>query len=252
MLRGYHVFTYSPLHGFAILPVMTLSAKKMLVVLGAANVVLIGVHVATQFFTSSDTTPFVQHLLSRLNMDNEVSIPTWFSQTLLLGAAVLFAYMARIASTLRAGFIKTWWFLAGLFLFASIDEGSSLHELATEPMQEMLGITGGPFFFAWVIPGIILCVLLCLGLLRFFLHLPRFAQIIFAGGALALFGAIGIEMISGMFWQASGVYESITYPLLNVLEEGLENTASILTIYGLLRLIASHDTETLPTVRVTT
>lgn len=229
---------------------MTLSAKKVLLVLSATNVMLIGIHVAAYFFVTPDSAPLVQQTLSRLNMDNEVSIPTWFSQTLLLGAAVLFAYMASVATSLRAGFIKTWWFLAGLFLFASIDEGSSLHELATEPMQEMLGITGGPFFFAWVIPGIALCVLLCLGLLRFFLHLPRFAHIIFASGALALFGAIGIEMISGMFWQASGVYETLTYPLLNVLEEGLENTASILTIYGLLRLIATHDRETLPTIQV--
>ncbi len=230
---------------------MIISARKLFLILIAANLLLIILHLVSQFFIiNTDLSPLMYQIASRFNMDSEISIPTWFAQSLLFVASLLFGYTALVAKQAKAGFVKTWWFLAGLFLFAGIDEGSSLHELATEPFQDMFGITEGAFFFAWVIPGIIILMVICASLLRFFMHLPYRAKITFASAALALFGAICVEMISGIYWEASGFYENLTYPFLNVLEEGLENTAFIITIYGLLRFIATHSSDKLPTVRI--
>lgn len=228
---------------------MTISARKALLVLVGANILLIVLHLLAHSVAAGSDSPLVHQIASRFNMDEEISIPTWFSQSLLLSTALLFAYVALITKQVKGRFIKTWWFLAGLFLFASVDEGSSLHELATEPTQELLGITDGLFFFAWVIPGVVVLLLLCASLLRFFLHLPRESQIIFASATLCLFGAVGVEMISGAHQQATGFAGDFLYRVMNVFEEGLENSASILTIYGLLRCIADQGCEILPAIR---
>lgn len=226
---------------------MTISSKRILKILFALNFTFLAVHLLTYFFVKTDSN-LIYQTISRLNIDNEVSIPTWFAQSLLLICSSLFFYTGLIAKNINGQFKKTWFFLAGLFLFASIDEGSSLHELLTEPFQEILSINSGLFFFAWVIPGIIIFSLLCISLIKFFTHLPRNTKIIFGLAATSLFLAICTEMISGMYWQASGIYESPIYPILNVLEEGFENTSFILTIYGLLNFISKRKIEDLPKI----
>ncbi len=231
--------------------ILNISAKGVFFFLIGINLTLISLHLVFQYFAiNSELSSLLNQITARFNMDEEVSVPTWFSQSLLLLTSGLFAYIALATRSAKELFSKTWDFLAILFLFASIDEGSSLHELATEPMQQIFGITEGAFFFAWVIPGIAICLIICLSLLRFFLQLPTSSKIIFGLAALSLFGAIGTEMISGSYWEAQNFQTDFIYRALNALEEGLENTAFILTIYGLLRTIAKYPTKQLPTIHV--
>lgn len=231
---------------------MTISARTLLLSLAGINLGLMLLHLTAHLLIiGADAPILLKNIAYRFDMDGEVSIPTWFSQALLLCAAALFGYLGLCKKYTSEAFVKTWWFLAALFLFASIDEGSSIHELTSEPLQQILGITGGPFFFAWVILGLLVFVLLCACLFRFFLHLPRFAKSIFACAALSLLGALGVEMLSGAVVQATHSYDTALYRLLNIAEEGLENTAWILTIYGLLRLVAERASDALSAIKVT-
>jgi hypothetical protein len=165
----------------------------------------------------------------KFNMDNEISIPTWFAQTLLFIIALLFALTYIDEKR------KEWLFLSLIFVFLSIDEGAELHELMIRPFQEMLGIDSGLFFFAWIIPMTIIIFILGTIFVRFFLSLPRKVKmLLFLSAFIFLLGAIGIEMISGAYWQANNFVYNMNYRILNAIEEGLENFGSIIAIYALI------------------
>ncbi len=230
---------------------MTVSAKRIAWTLVGLNALLILIHLASHYAVlHTDLSPFWRDVASRFNMDREVSVPTWFSQTMLIGAAALFAWTAVAAHRAKEWGVRAWAALAALFAYASMDEGSSLHELATEPVQNLFGVTSGPLFFAWVVPGLALFAVACLAFLRFFLRLPRDLQWIFGLAALCLLAAIGVEMVSGGYWQARDFQYDMGYRLLNALEEGLENTMTILVIYALLRR-AAKASDAYPTLRIT-
>jgi energy-coupling factor transporter transmembrane protein EcfT len=103
------------------------------------------------------------------------------------------------------------------------------------PFQEMLGIDSGLFFFAWIIPMTIIIFILGTIFVRFFLSLPRKVKmLLFLSAFIFLLGAIGIEMISGAYWQANNFVYNMNYRILNAIEEGLENFGSIIAIYALI------------------
>ena len=172
----------------------------------------------------------------RFNMDNEISIPTWLAQTLLFIIALLFTLTYLDEKR------KEWLFLSLIFFFISIDEGAELHELMIRPFQEMLGIDSGLLFFAWIIPMTIIIFILGTIFMRFFLSLPRKVKmLLFLSAFIFLLGAIGIEMISGAYWQANNFIYDMNYRILNALEEGLENFGSIIAIYALIIYIKDNN-----------
>jgi hypothetical protein len=90
--------------------------------------------------------PFAQMFI----LDFEANVPTWFSSGLLLYAAVLLALLAADASCGARPFVNHWRFLAVLFVYLSIDEAVSIHELAGPPLRA-LGARGARYH-AWIIP----------------------------------------------------------------------------------------------------
>lgn len=229
-----------------------ISAKKIFLILLLINALFIVLHLLSYFLTTkTDYSPVINQIAHKFNMNNEVSIPTWFAQTILLLTSFLFAYTAILFQKSKVGFKKTWWFLSGLFLYASIDEGSELHEIATQPFQEMFNITEGLLFFSWVIPGIIIFIILCIILIKFYLHLPLTFKIIFSTAAIMLFAAICVEMISGSYWQSNNFQDNLIYYIMIATEEGLENTSFIITIYGIIRFIEIQKKELLPKILIT-
>jgi hypothetical protein len=205
----------------------------------ALNIFFIVTHLFFAYIQINfDLSYFESDLLSRFNMDREVSIPTWFAQILLLILSVSFFWIAKFKLASKDQFRFHWFFLGCLSFFMSIDEGAELHELATHPIQQLLSINSGLLFFAWIIPVLITLVILLLLLTRFITYLDQQTRnLLILAAIIFVSGAVGIEMISGAYWQANNFEYNMIYRILNSAEEGLENFGTILAIFATLDYI---------------
>lgn len=172
------------------------------------------------------------------DMWDEVSIPSWYSITLLLTCSGLLAVIAAGKRQREDRFARHWAVLALIFLALSIDEASDIHGQASYRIQATLE-TEGVLRYAWVIPGMIFTVLVGLAYVRFLAHLPRGVRLRFVlAGTLFLSGALGLEMIQARYDSIHGV-ENMPYRLMVAAEESLEIVGAILFISTLLGYLAS-------------
>jgi hypothetical protein len=134
-----------------------------------------------------------------------------------------------------SGWWRYWVFLGAMFLLMSYDEAAGLHEKLIEPLRDLLG-AGGFFYYAWVIPGIILVAIIFAVYLPFLFHLPPlFRWLSMLSGAIYVGGAIGVEMISGNYIEAYG--RDVTYRLITTVEESFEMLGAWLFIYSLMKYL---------------
>ncbi|MBM82381.1 MAG: hypothetical protein CMJ78_17585 [Planctomycetaceae bacterium] len=136
-------------------------------------------------------------------------------------SAVLLAFPAAIEKRRGSDFSFHWGALAVIFTILSVDEIVGFHEYPIELLRDSLGV-GSLLYYAWVLPGIVVVGILGLAFLRFVLHLPKLTrnQVIISG-AMFVFGAIGIEMLSGVQADQFGE-ETFAYSVIITLEESLE------------------------------
>lgn len=199
------------------------------IILMSINIVLIAAHLLFHGIELSVVSfEFIATLIRRFSMDAEASITAWFASSLLLAISAAFGaayYMANADEK------KYWGVLSCVFLYLSIDEAAEIHELLIDPMQSLFGISSGPLFFAWVIPVGCVIVLLAAFLFKFIWNLPvRYRNQLFLAAMLFITGAMGVEMISGYYWESVDFTYDMMYRVLNAFEEGLENTGSILAL----------------------
>ena len=179
-----------------------------------------------------------------ITLDGEQNIPALFSTGLLLCASILLALIALLERRQLASDVIKWTILAAGFLVMALDEFLSIHERAIEPLRAMLGGEDlGIFFFAWVIPGIVLVAGLGLFFLSFLFRLPRRTAIAFViSAAIYLGGALGTELIEG-WWREGHGHRNLTYHMLVSLEEGMEMIGVIGFIHALISYIAMRHGE---------
>ena len=112
--------------------------------------------------------------LSRFNLDREDSIPTWYSQIILFISATVATVIAMHKQTIKDKWRRYWWIVAGVILYASVDEGSRLHEQMNQlALPQRLGIESTYLYLAWVLPALFIISLLFLVLVRFWWKLPK-------------------------------------------------------------------------------
>lgn len=179
--------------------------------------------------------PIIALAMDRIRLDSERSISAFFCFLIFLIAFKLLTLIAIGKVTRRDPWRWHWVGLACVFLFLAYDEAASLHEMLTDPLREALGVSGF-FYFAWVIPGMILVACVFLIYLRFLLRLQRrYALLFVASGAVFIAGALGVELITAQSYEES--YDDGPYHLLTTLEESLEMAGIILFIHALLRYL---------------
>src|SRR5918998_899144 len=183
----------------------------------------------------------------------ESNIPTWYSSFTLLLCSVLLA-MITLAKKWRGDrYTLHWGVLSAIFLLLSIDEVASLHEATGQELQllvhELTGFTpGGIVSFFWVVPGSVFVLVVLLAYLGFVAHLPRDTRRLFVlAGALFVFGALGLEMLSAQVvssyglenWENVGGMPKIVVGLQTSVEEMLEMLGVVTFIYALLSYMSS-------------
>lgn len=175
-----------------------------------------------------DSNRFLFRFIQLFNMNLEANIPAWFSASLMIFISILTFFIAKI----QEGDLKKYFSLISIiFLLMSCDEISSVREILNNPVRNAFSL-GGIFYWAWLIPAIIILIIAGLYFYNFFSILnPYFRKSFILAGVIYLSGAVLMEMAGGYLYSHN-LGDSLYYVLEVVIEEGLE-------LFGLMYFISS-------------
>ncbi|MFW6358477.1 MAG: hypothetical protein ACOC0N_04595 [Chroococcales cyanobacterium] len=171
------------------------------------------------------------------DLDGEFNPPALYSGFSLLFCAGLLKIIAMVKKEQSDRFSADWKILSYIFLYLSLDEILSLHELLIIPdLREFLNLP--PIFHnTWVIPGIIVVAFFVYKYLKFLKHLTEpTRQLFILSGFVYITGALGMEMMGGF---ADYFYNNTALPsIILVIEEILEMLGIVVFIYTLLSYLS--------------
>lgn len=223
---------------------ISLNPSAIARILGAVAFLLVLASIGGQFSRFALGHDYLKGLVPLFYIDAEQNIPTYFTVLLMLFAALLLAIIAVLNRKQRIPHVSKWAILSFGFLFMAYDEAFQVHERLISPVRTLLSDSNlGVFYFAWVIPGIALVLVLGLFFLRFLLHLPATARLRFLMAAtFYIGGAIGVELIGGRYTELHGS-QNWTYSMIATVEESLEMAGLIVFIWALLKYCADNYKE---------
>ncbi len=179
-----------------------------------------------------------QWLYPLFDFNTEKNIPTLYSSFTLLCSCILLVCIASIHKRLGHPYFY-WSGLAIIFLFLSIDEIASIHEMLIAPVTKLLHVSGF-LYYAWVIPYGSALILFVLFYLKFLLNLPRKIMYLFlVSGTTFITGSMGFELLGGRQHYLYGD-NNIKYSFLYTYEESFEMLGIAIFIYTLLLYISSQ------------
>ena len=190
-------------------------------------------------FSTAGMEDKVTRLLVNLFIVNlEANLPTYFSALVLLGDAILLAFIAYGSKALGEKFWH-WIGLSGIFVFISLDEMIQIHEQLRAPMEALFS-TSGLLYFAWFIPYIGMVAIIGIAYFKFMMRLPKkILQLFILAAVVFISGAVVMEAISGMHAEVHGE-ETLTYALMYTFEEFLEMSGATIFLFALLKYISSQ------------
>lgn len=221
--------------------ILRVDPRRVFRILGALVLLLALAHFAVRGLLAFgvELGGYVYDIWPKVDMDAEANVPTWFAASLHLIAAALLGLIGWVPGAREDKDALHWKALSLMFLCFSIDEASSLHELLIEPLQNGLHLHG-LFYFAWVAVGILFVLAVGAAYLRFFLRLPPATRRgVAAAAALFLGGALGMEMLDGLYAEGHGL-KSFAYSAMTVVEEVCEMAGLVLFIRVLLEYLAGR------------
>lgn len=206
-------------------------------ILGAVACLLVLASIGGQFSKFVLGHDTLKWLVRLFYVDMEKNIPTFFSVLLLIFSSLLLAIITLINRKKRTVHVLKWAILSSGFMYLAYDEAFQVHEKLIKPIRILLGGDNlGVFYFAWVIPGIALVLVLALFFLRFMLHLPTKTRLSFLVAVILFIGgAIGVELIGGRYAELNGTQNLMYSMIIVTIEESLEMGGLIVFIWALLR-----------------
>lgn len=182
---------------------------------------------------------YLKGLVPLFYVDAEANLPTFFSVLLLLATSTLLLMCASLGEDELQRHRLHWFALAAGFGFMAYDEAFQVHERLNTPMRELLGgAAEGYWFYAWVVPAMLLVTLVGLLFTRFLRELPALTRNRFlVAAALYLGGALVLEMVGGRHAELYG-QENLAYSLIATVEETLEIAGLITFLRALMLHVA--------------
>jgi hypothetical protein len=179
--------------------------------------------------------------LSQFDVGRERNLPAAFSILLLLSCCIMLATIAAKTRQARDADSSRWAILTLGFAAMAYDEAFSMHERFIEPVRSLLGRDNpgdlGLLYYAWIIPGSALVVVIGLFFFGFLRRLPAFTWSRFVlAGALYLGGVLVMEAIGGKVDSLYG-HENMVYAVICTTEEGLEMAGLLVFLAALMRTV---------------
>jgi len=207
--------------------------RRILVVLLAVSGALVALSLFLPVLIDHELTRDRGDLRVFTYVGNEANLPTWWTVTLLVGAAVLHVQAGGLARRSGARGAAAWWVLASLLALLALDELTALHE-----RLDVWGVvlTDAGFAFPWLVLGAPVAIAIIAVAVVAGRHLPRRSTLLSLGGIGLLFvSAVGLEAVGGLLLgDQQGEYqgESLPYTLLMHLEEFGEMAGAALAVCG--------------------
>ncbi len=175
--------------------------------------------------------------LNLFNLDQELNYPSWYASFTLAFCSLLIAAIASAKKRDNDRYFRHWKNLSLIFLFLSVDEAMSIHELLISRELRHLLHAGGIFYYVWVIPATIFVAVVGLSYLKFLIALPQQIRLLFLlAGGIYVGGALGMEMVSG-YWADLYGKNHLSYALIACAEECLEMAGVAVFTHALLSYI---------------
>lgn len=199
--------------------------------LASVMLVLLAAHVLAMQANFNDDLGIKQALnfeywqVAIFDLDEEESFGTWFSALILLFASLLCFCQASLHRG-QLDRMHFWWYALGLgYCLMSVDEVVGIHELINTTFDESL----------WAGLSLGLVAATFVGFMPFLWRYRWQTSALFIiAGILFTGGAVGVEQYSGTD------INSLRYNMLTALEEGMEMSGVILSIYTVLKLMAAE------------
>jgi hypothetical protein len=217
---------------------VTVSPRKIVTLFLLIIAFLIALYLVTQaimHFGGHDAQHGFRH---QFDLEKEHNIPTWYSSSALLLCSLLLAMIWKATRQTGQRFAQYWLVLSIGFLYLSLDEAASFHELMEAPSRQLF--QPGPYMkVVWVIPGTLVSLIFGISLWRFLANLPRTTRHLFLlAGFIYLGGAMGMELLSTYYLSTYG--RNMVYSLTIVSEEGLEMLGILVFLHALLAYLRNH------------
>jgi hypothetical protein len=222
-------------------PTVRFNPRPVVMSLTAVAASLLVAHLTLVAITVVTGHDSVFGLVRLFDLDLENNFPSFFSTGLFLLNALLFWRVGQVTAQRQRS--SVWSVLAVVFAFLATDEMFGIHERLVDPLRAMLHTTG-VFHFPWIIAYAGPVLALTVSFLPTWRSLETPARVtLMVSASLYLFGAIGLEMISGAYADAFGQTRSLAWGLLVAVEESLEMAGLITLVHALLTLLSSATIE---------
>lgn len=213
---------------------------KFVVILASTVVWVIGVF--RVLWLGLMGTETVLRNMGKLDLDSDLTLPSWYSSLMLaLSALLLFLVARSVAAGSRRDALK-WGFLALIFVALSMDEAIAIHEMSLQPIRNAVELPA-IFTFGWIPFAMVFVLALAVIYIPFLLRLPRPLAIgMLLSAVIYVFGVIGMGMVNGFLFSAYGEEKNFVFSLMSSVEEGFE----ILGLTLLILTLIDHLTRSQP------
>lgn len=207
--------------------------RRGLVTLVAISGVLVGLSLFLPVLVEHELTRDQGDLRIFTYVNAEANLPTWWTVTLLLVAALLHVQAGLLARRSGVGGAGAWWVLAAVLALLSLDELTALHERLD---VWGLALTDSGFAFPWLVLGAPIAIGMIAVAALAARHLPRRSIALTMGGITVLFAsAVGLEALGGLLLgDQEGAYQGshLGYTLVMHFEEFGEMAGAALSACG--------------------
>jgi hypothetical protein len=205
---------------------LTLSTRAVPRLLWRIVAGLVFIHVSLQTIKRLGVdVPWDLHLV--FNVDDEPTVPSWYSSMALLFASYLLFLTARARAALGFADRRHWYGLAAGFAFMSLDEIAAFHEMVNTFIN-----------IEWTIPFGILAAALAFVYAPFVADLPpRTRRRFLVAGVVFLSGALVVEHLTGPEYFPFDM-DTPQYVAMSTFEETLEMSGVVLFISAILEYMA--------------
>jgi hypothetical protein len=224
-----------------------INSQKVITMLNYLFFLLVLADITVCFFRFKLKHPTLYGLVPEFYLANENNIPTYFSAFILLVSAALLKTVALFKKNENDKYSHHWSVMSLIFLYLSIDEAASIHEILTRPLRENFNLSG-IFYYSWVIVGVAVILIFSIFYYKFWFSLPVSTKYRFLlAAAFYVSGIIVMESIGGDYVFINNIdlteMDNLVYAMLTTIEESFEMIGVIIFINALLRYIESSITS---------
>jgi hypothetical protein len=224
-------------------------SARIFKILASATLLILFMHLLLQYLNleifHQQNGP-IYELSNRFDLDDESSVPTWFSQGLFLSIgflALLAAYLSPKVAVRRL-----WLLIGSIGLIFSIDEIATLHEFVLQMLHVLFFQEASPTNSdnAWLIVAPFVLIAALIFARKIWSLLPRRTVVLLiAGGGVFLIGAIAVDLMISIGARETFLNQGI----LVAIEETLELFGTIVVVYAVLDYLETTHRKALMNAR---